>query len=150
MDILIILLNTMQNLLNKLPFDPEWLIALAVASLLLFLLSLIFIPWLITRLPSDYFTDEKRHISKTRNSHPLLYYSLRILKNILGWLLVIAGICMLILPGQGILTILVGLGLSDFPGKFNLLRKIAQQPPIFKTMNWIRQKTNHKPLQKPI
>jgi len=57
----------MQKLLNNLPFDPEWLIALAIASLVLFLLSLIFIPWLITRLPCDYFTDEKRQISKTRN-----------------------------------------------------------------------------------
>ena len=139
----------MQNLLNNLPFDPEWLIALAIASLVMFLLSLIFIPWLITRLPSDYFTDEKRHTSKTRNSHPLLYYSLRIFKNILGGFLIIAGIFMLIFPGQGILTILVGVGLTDFPGKFNLLRKFAHQPSVFKAMNWIRQKTNHKPLQKP-
>lgn len=139
----------MQKIYDYLPFNTEWLIALAIASLVLFLLSLIFIPWLITRLPSDYFTDEKRHISKTRNVHPLLYYSLRILKNIFGGLLIIAGIFMLVLPGQGILTILVGIGLADFPGKFKLLRKFAQQAPVFKTMNWIRQKTNHKPLQKP-
>ena len=139
----------MQKLLNNLPFDPEWLIALAIASLVLFLLSLIFIPWLITRLPTDYFTDEKRHISKTRNVHPLLYYSLRIFKNILGGFLIIAGIFMLILPGQGILTILIGVALTDFPGKFNLLRKFAHQSSVFKAMNWIRQKTNHQPLQKP-
>ncbi len=138
----------MQELLNNLPFDPEWLINLALASLVLFLLSLIFIPWVITRLPSDYFINEKRHISKTRNLHPLLYYSIRILKNILGGLLIIAGILMLILPGQGILTILAGVGLTNFPGKFKLLRKFSQRPFVFKAMNWVRQKTNNKPMKK--
>ena len=139
-----------QNLLDKLPFNTDWLIALAVSSLVLFLLSLIFIPWLITRLPSDYFTDEKRHISKTRDSHPVIYHSLRLVKNVLGGILIIAGIFMLILPGQGIMTILVGVGLADFPGKFKLLRKIAQKPPVFNSMNWIRKKTQQEPLQKPI
>jgi len=139
----------LQELLNNLPFDPEWLIDLALASLVLFLLSLFLIPWVITRLPSDYFINEKRHISKTRNLHPLLYYSLRILQNILGGFLIIAGILMLVLPGQGMLTILIGVGLANFPGKFKLLRKFAHQPFVFKTLNWIRKKTNHKPLQKP-
>ena len=140
----------MQNFIDKLPFNPEWLIVLAIASLVLLLLSLIFIPWLITRLPSDYFTDETRHISKIRDTHPLIYYSIRLSKNILGGFLIIAGISMLVLPGQGILTILVGVVFVDFPGKFRLLRKIAQQPPVFKTMNWIRKKTNKEPLQEPI
>ena len=140
----------MQNFIDKLPFNPDWLVALAITSLVTFILSLIFMPWLITRLPSDYFTDEKRHKSKTRKTHPVIYYTLRILKNILGGFLIIAGILMLVLPGQGILTILVGIGLVDFPGKFRLLRKFAQQPPIFKSMNWIRQKTNKEPLIEPI
>ncbi len=140
----------MQNLIEILPFNPDWLIAAAIGSLVLFLLSLFFIPWLITRLPSDYFTDETRHTSKTQNMHPILYYSLRLLKNILGGLLIIAGILMLVLPGQGILTILIGIGLADFPGKFRFLRKLAQQPPVFRTMNWIRKKTHKEPLQEPI
>ena len=140
----------MQNLIDKFPFNPDWLVALAIASVVTFILSLIFIPWLITRLPSDYFTDEKRHRSKTRTSHPVIYYTLRILKNILGGFLIIAGILMLVLPGQGILTILVGIGLVDFPGKFRLLRKVAQQPPVFKSMNWIRKKANKELLYEPI
>ena len=138
----------MQNLINKLPFNPEWLIALALISLVLFLLSLIFIPWLITRLPSDYFINEKRHKSKIRNTHPFIYFTVRTFKNIIGGFLIIAGIFMLILPGQGIITIIVGLGLMDFPGKFRLLQKFAQQPSVFKSINWIRKKTNKKPLQK--
>lgn len=143
-------MEIIQNLLNKLPFNPDWLVGLAIGSLILFLLSLIFIPWLITKLPSDYFTDETRHESKIHDSHPVIYHSIRLLKNILGGILIIAGIFMLVFPGQGILTILVGIGLADFPGKFKLMRKIAQQPPVFKSMNWIRRKTNQEPLQEPI
>jgi len=135
--------------MDNLPFDPQWLTVMALVSLAMLLTSMILIPWLITRLPADYFVDEKRHIPDIRQQHPLAYYSLRFLKNALGSLLLIAGILMLVLPGQGILTILVGLGLIDFPGKFKLLRKLAQQPALFKTMNWIRTKAKLEPMEKP-
>lgn len=142
-------MTKLQDLLNNLPINLEWLTTLALTSLATFVVSLILIPWVITRLPTDYFVDESRHISNTQNQHPLVYLSLRIFKNLLGGVLLIAGILILVLPGQGILTILIGLGLVDFPGKFNLLRKIAQKPSVYKTMNWVRQKANIEPLQKP-
>ena len=142
-------LTKLQDLLNDLPIDLEWLTILALVSLATFILSLILIPWVITRLPPDYFVDEKRHSSQTRNQHPFVYLALRVFKNILGGVLIIAGILMLVLPGQGILTILIGLGLADFPGKFSLLRKIAQQASVYKAMNWIRLKADIEPLQKP-
>jgi len=142
-------LNQYQQLLDYLPFDPEWSGILALVSLATFLLSLILIPWIVTRLPADYFVDEKRHISKTRKLHPVLYYSIRILKNIFGGFLIIAGVLMLVLPGQGILTILVGVGVADFPRKFRLLRKLAQQASVFRTMNWIRHKAKVAPLRHP-
>lgn len=139
----------MQRLSAYLPFDAEWLGVLAMVSLITFVLSLLIIPWIITRLPVDYFVDEKRHVSSIRKQHPLVYLTIRVTKNVIGAILIIAGIIMLVLPGQGILTILVGVGLADFPAKFHLLRALAKKPSVYKSMNWIRNKANIEPLLKP-
>ena len=64
-------------------------------------------------------------------------------------ILIIAGIVMLVLPGQGILSILVGIGLTDFPGKYRLERWLARQPAVFNTMNWIRRKRGVADLESP-
>ena len=52
---------------------------------------------------------------------------------------------MLILPGQGILTILIGLFLMNFPGKFKLERKLIAMPKVLKSLNWIRTKAGKEP-----
>ena len=52
-----------------------------------------------------------------------------------------AGIIMLALPGQGILTILVGLMLVDFPGKYGAERWVVGQRSVLKGINWIRTKS---------
>lgn len=135
--------------LDTLPFDQEWLTIFAISSLLMFVMSLFFIPWLITRLPADYFMEEKRMTSKLHSKHPVVYYTLLIFKNLVGIVLIFAGILMLVLPGQGVLMILVGVGLTDFPGKFRLLVNIVRKPSVFKTLNWIRLKANQEALKNP-
>ena len=63
------------------------------------------------------------------------------------WLLLDYGwILMLVLPGQGLLTILVGLMLSDYPGKFKLRKRIIKTNLVLKTINWYRTKSNIPPL----
>lgn len=137
------------NWLDKLPIDSQWLTGLAIISAITFIASLIFIPWLVTKLPVDYFVDKKRHSSQLHTIHPLVYFVIRLLKNSLGVILILAGIVMLVLPGQGILSILVGIGLTDFPGKFKLERWFAKQPAVFKAMNWIREKAKIESLLDP-
>jgi hypothetical protein len=56
------------------------------------------------------------------------------------------GILMLVLPGQGLLTILVGLMLSDYPGKFKLEKRIIKTNLVLKTINWYRTKSNIPPI----
>ena len=51
-------------------------------------------------------------------------------RNLYGSLLILAGIVMLFLPGQGILTILFGFLLLDFPGKRGLWRRMLAHPKI--------------------
>lgn len=137
------------NWINSLPISQEVLTWLVVISTLTFLASLVIIPWLIVRLPADYFVDKKRHTSQLHQHHPGIYVLIRSLKNLFGLVLIAAGVLMLFLPGQGILAMIVGVGLTDFPGKFKLERWFAKQPAVFKAMNWIRQKRNHPPLLDP-
>ena len=103
----------------------------------------------IKKLPTNYFSHEKRHLSKLGSYHPIVYLILRIIKNLLGVIFFIAGVAMLVLPGQGILTMLIGMGLTDFPGKYRIERKIVSNKKIFKALNWVRKRAGVLPLQYP-
>ncbi|MBU1140407.1 MAG: PGPGW domain-containing protein, partial [Proteobacteria bacterium] len=85
---------------------------LGLISTLTFFLSLLIIPWIICRLPSDFFRHLREH-KKKEDQHPMMLILLRLLRNFLGTILLLAGILMLFLPGQGILTIILGIGLLD-------------------------------------
>ncbi|QGU33137.1 PGPGW domain-containing protein [Thermochromatium tepidum] len=122
---------------------------LAGASVLTFIGSILALPVLVAAMPEDYFLDSKRPWSRLRRFHPLIYLGLRVSKNVLGWLLVLCGLLMLVLPGQGVLTILVGLVLSDFPGKFALERRIAMNPRAMAAFNWLRKRAGRPPLRAP-
>jgi hypothetical protein len=71
-----------------------------------------------------------------------------LLKNLLGVALVLAGVAMLVLPGQGVLTILLGLMFMNFPGKRRLEQRIVQQPTVFQAMNWMRARAHQPPLER--
>ena len=60
--------------------------------------------------------------------------------------LLVAGILMLVLPGQGILTILAALALLDFPGKRKMEMRILHRPAILKSVNWLRKRAGREPL----
>ena len=67
-------------------------------------------------------------------------------KNALGYIFIVAGIVMLALPGQGILAILIGIMLLNFPGKFRLERWIITRRPVIRSINWLRRRAKHAPL----
>jgi len=124
------------------------LVLASAGSLLLFFGTLVFITVFIARMPADYFTRQRR--SAAHASHNSVgCYSLLLLKNVLGIVLIFMGISMLVLPGQGVLTILIGLALTNFPGKSRLELRLVRQPSVFKSLNWIRRKTGRPPLYSP-
>ena len=123
-----------------------WLIAV---SAVMFVGSLIAVPWLVIRIPSDYFVRRRRLVDRWQPNHPILRLVLLGAKNFCGTVFILAGLAMLALPGQGILTILVGLMCLDFPGKFALERFLVRQRPVIRTINWIRGKARRSPLQMP-
>ena len=125
--------------------NNETLLALmAVSGFLLFIGSLIAIPVIVAYMPEDYFVRMQRPFSRSP-----LRSVLHILKNFLGAGLFLAGLMMLVLPGQGILTMVIGLSLIDFPGKHRLQMRLVRVPRIRRSIQWIRQKVHHQPLQFP-
>jgi hypothetical protein len=71
------------------------------------------------------------------------------LKNVLALALVLLGVAMLVLPGQGVLAILLGVMLGDFPGKLRLQQWILARPKVMNSLNWVRSKFKKPPLEKP-
>jgi UPF0716 family protein affecting phage T7 exclusion len=75
--------------------------------------------------------------------------AIRVAKNLLGLVLFVAGSVMLLLPGQGILTMLAGLTLIEFPGKRSLELSLVRRERVRKTLDWVRRKFGGEPLQVP-
>ena len=63
--------------------------------------------------------------------------------------LLLLGLVMLLTPGQGVLSILVGISLLDIPGKRRLELSIIRREPVHNSMNWIRAKAGRPPLLLP-
>jgi hypothetical protein len=120
-----------------------------VASIAVSVFTPIAVGWAIVQLPTDYFSRTSRRPLSTWEQHPVLRPIYLIAKNLLGFILIIAGIAMLILPGQGLLTIVVGIVLMNFPGKFRLERWLATREPIWRSLNWLRRKARQPELQRP-
>ncbi len=117
-----------------------YILWLATISLFVFIFSLVSIKWLVALIPTDYFV--KKNISESKKSYSLLWLMSIIVKNIIGYTLILGGILMLVLPGQGLFTILMGLILSNYPGKYTIEKRIISIPSILKTINWLRKKSN--------
>lgn len=122
----------------------EWIILL---SILTFIGTLLIVPSLVIRIPTDYFCDTKRH--KTEALHPLIRLVLVILKNILGGILVLAGFIMLFTPGQGLITLFIGLMIMNYPGKYVLERWLIVHSGGLSAINWYRARHHQPPLQIP-
>ncbi len=123
-----------------------WLVTLSVVT---FVGTLIAIPMIVVRIPEDYFRGRRRHRPSWWEQHPAYRLASLIVKNVVGWLFIIIGIAMLLLPGQGIITMVVGLMLIDFPGKFLLERWLARRRLLMRAMNWMRSRAGRPPLRAP-
>lgn len=122
------------------------LVRLTVISIISFIGSLIAIPWILIRLPDDYFDVRvPRHWMK--DHHPVLRIAGHIVKNVIGAVFLIVGFLMLFLPGQGLLTMLIGISFMDFPYKRKLEARIVGQPALLNIINAMRRKFDRLPLK---
>ena len=117
-----------------------WLTGLSIGSLVL---AAVLLPVIAVRLPADHFVREHHVGHGPRGGLDWLWH---IGKNILGALFLLLGLAMLVLPGQGLVTMLMGLMLIDFPGKTKLERRLICRPSILKLINRMRVRRGRPPL----
>ena len=122
-----------------------YLVWLGSLSFIIFIFSLLTIKWLVALIPNDYFI--KKNNSEFRSNYPIFWLISIIIKNLVGYTLIVGGILMLVLPGQGLFTIFVGLMLSNYPGKFYIERKFIAIPSVLRAINWLRKKSNTPPIK---
>ncbi|NNF61697.1 MAG: hypothetical protein HKN06_10285 [Gammaproteobacteria bacterium] len=122
-----------------------WL-AVGLTSLMLTIITL---PLIVVRLPADYFVRDERVTVARSSAHPAVVLLAATLKNLVGFLLVVFGAIMLFVPGQGILTMLIGLMLMNFPGKFHLEQRLVRRPAVLRTLNRVRRRAGREELLAP-
>lgn len=126
--------------------DTEILWTLGIVSVITFFASLMVIPWLVVRIPVDYFAEEKRHFILLEDRRTAMRLVLLVIKNLVGVIFIILGIAMLVLPGQGLLTILLGIIFLNFPGKYRLERWLIRLRVVRRTVDWLRRRYGREPL----
>lgn len=145
------------DLLQKFPEFSNWvtnndqlLFGLAMASLAVFLASLLLIPWMLVRIPTDYFVKERsQRRSLLSGYNPVLVAALRVLRNVLAVVFIVLGLFMLVLPGQGLLTLFLGVVVADFPGKHRLVDRLVASPKVCRPINWLRKRAGREPIKVP-
>ena len=95
-------------------------------------------------LPEDYFVKppEHRHGKSLAN---------KVLKNMVGVVAILAGVVMSLplVPGPGIILLLVGLSMTDFPGKRKVEVKLLRFPGLLTQLNKLREKFGRPALRLP-
>ena len=144
------LLNTFQHSYSSLTriVSEDTLIVLGVISIIMFVGTIVAIPIILNRLPVNYFQHDLEH-KWMEDYHPIFRNIGLVVKNTVGLIFLLAGIAMLVLPGQGILTMVIGVSLLDFPGKRKLEHKLLTQAMVFQAINSIRAKCSKPPFDPP-
>ena len=130
----------------------------AWGSLGLLMLSLLSLPVIAVLLPEDFLVRQAEAAdpdapdptpSPWARRHPAMRWTLRILKNLAGALLAVAGLAMLVLPGQGLLTLAVALLMLDVPGKQRVIRRLLRGPRLHRMLSGVRRRCGRPPLLEP-
>ena len=117
-------------------------VAVGVASAVV---SLAAVGYVLARLPADYFVNPAAR--RRRDRHPVANVLLLLARNVLGYFLVALGVVLSLpgVPGQGLLTILMGVMLIDMPGKPRFERWLLTRRPVLAGVNRLRAKFGRAP-----
>ena len=119
--------------------SPAVELAFGVGSVVMFVGSLLAIPVILVRVPDDWFVRRRLACS----------LPVTIVRSVSGALLIALGIAMLVLPGQGLLTILLGLSILDLPFKHRLIARLLSNPKVHGAIDKLRHKAGRGSLELP-
>jgi hypothetical protein len=132
-----------RELLRFFETHANWLFVLSVSSAVMLAGSVLLVPWLVIRAPADVF------VRPARVHRGPFAIAVAVVRNLLGAALFAAGLLMLVLPGQGMLTLVAALCLVDLPRKRALFRRLVARPALWKTLAWIRHRAGKPPFLEP-
>jgi hypothetical protein len=122
---------------------------LAILSIAMVVVGIFLVPVFVARIPARYYVDPPSGDPEERRPRTAARLALLIGRNALGWVLAVAGVAMLALPGQGLLCLIAGLWLVDFPGKRKVEIWLLRRGPVLASMNWLRRRAGKEPLELP-
>lgn len=127
----------------------RWVVwAVAAGSLGSLVLSGVLVSLVLLALPPDHYSEGRIAPIVPASGGVLSLFAsgmLLVVRNVFGWVFVLSGIAMLVLPGQGLLSIIAGLVLIDFPGKRRLERRLLASHVVRDAMNWLRRRAGKPP-----
>jgi hypothetical protein len=111
------------------------------------IISFVAIGIVMVKIPANYFSSHYQQ-DFMPNSPWLVRWGAVIVKNVFGLFLILLGILLSLpgVPGQGILTILLGLIMIDIPGKRPIEARIVKRPTVLSAVNNLRAKYDKPPL----
>ena len=136
---------TLDRLTGWLADNPALLGAVGALSVLLLAATVLATPWLVARLPADYFSAPPAPLA-SRGARRLALLAAR---NAAGLAFMTLGLVMMVTPGPGVVAFVLGLSLCEFPGKHALLVRLAARPDVFRSLNWLRRRGNAPPFRRP-
>jgi hypothetical protein len=106
--------------------------------------SLVVVLRVVLTLPADHFAAER--------PGRLRLTAGRVGRNLAGIALIVVGAGLSIpgVPGQGVLTMLAGVFLVDFPQRRRLERALIARPGVLPRLNRLRARFGRPPLQPPV
>jgi hypothetical protein len=122
------------------------LLYLVVGYVVALVVTVVILVAMLATLPANYFRDDF-NVTPLRNAGALSLVK-RLVKNGIGLVLIVLGALLSLpgIPGQGVLTMLIGLMLVDFPGKRALEKKLVARRGVLETMNRMRAWLGKPPL----
>lgn len=103
---------------------------------------------MVVSIPPDHFSARRRQPASWWHGDPLLRTMVLVFKNFLGVILGVLGFIMALplVPGPGLVFILIGLSLIDFPGKRKAERRLLAVPSVSRFLNEVRSRFGRAPL----
>lgn len=122
------------------------LLLLVLGYVVALVVTVVILVAMLATLPANYFRDDSE-VTSLRNAGALSVVK-RLVQNGIGLVLIVLGALLSLpgIPGQGVLTMLIGLMLVDFPGKRPLEQKLVARPGVLETMNRVRAWLGRPPL----
>jgi hypothetical protein len=111
-----------------------------------FVVTPLLAPAMIVMMPSDILIKPRRRFADRRRTRLIPYILWHLVKNMLGFSLILIGFLLLFMPGQGLLTLFAGTLLADLPFKRRLLSRLLGAGGVRSAVEKIRRRFGRTPL----